>query len=651
MNTLLQSSRQLLGLAALLSLLAAGAPAGAGTLAADLKDRLEAGQPDEPIPVIVVLGDRVPRDTLARVGGKSGRAELIQALRTKAAQTQPPVIAQMQAQGGRDITPLWAINAIAARLPAAAIRGLERHPAVERIRLDVEVMAPEATLAEAATPEWNLNAIHAPDLWAQGMDGTGVVVASMDTGVDAAHPDLAPRWRGGSNSWYDPNGQHATPYDKTGHGTQAMGLIVGGSEGGSAIGVAPGSQWIAVKIFNDAGRSKLSVIHQGFQWLLDPDGNAASDDAPDVVNNSWGLNGTDQCSLEFQADIQVLKAAGIAVVFAAGNDGPSGYTSTSPANNPEGYAVGATDETHTVASFSSRGPSSCDGTTYPELVAPGVSVHSSDLSFGGLPLYVDVSGTSFAAPHVSGVMALLIQAHPDADVADLEAALAQTALDLGPEGPDHGYGHGLLDAVAASDHLAGQPAPENSAPTAANDAYSVPVGTTLTVAAPGVLGNDSDADGDTLSAQLESTTSGGNLVMNPDGSFSYTPASGTSADSFTYRASDGSLTSTIANVSISVAATNQPPVAADDSALTRRDTPITIAVLANDSDADGSLDPASVAIVAKPSRGGKVTPNPDGSVSYTPKRRFSGTETFGYTVQDNLGTPSNTATVTVQVER
>lgn len=88
--------------------------------------------------------------------------------------------------------------------------------------------------------------------------------------MDALHPDLAASWRSGPNSWFDPNGEHSTPYDANGHGTQTMSLMAGGDFGGTAIGVAPGAWWIAVKIFNDADVASLSVIHQGFQWLLDP---------------------------------------------------------------------------------------------------------------------------------------------------------------------------------------------------------------------------------------------------------------------------------------------------------------------------------------------------------------------------------------------
>lgn len=627
-------------------LLAANGPAPAGVIAADLAAALRDGE--TPVPVIVELAERVDPGTHA---GKARRAELIGALHSTAARTQPAVAAAIRAHGGGGLRQLWAINAIAASLPPAAVAALARHPAVARIRLDAEVAAPPVTPAAAAAPEWNIAALRVPELWTLGLDGSGVVVAGMDTGVDANHPDLAPRWRGGTNGWYDPNGQHATPYDRQGHGTQTMAIMVGGTAGGSAIGVAPGARWIAVKIFDDSGRSRLSRIHQGFQWLLDPDGNPATDDAPDVVNNSWGLAGSDQCSLEFQADLRVLKAAGIAVLFSAGNDGPAGYTSSSPANNPEGYAVGAVDAAGTVAPFSSRGPSACDGTPYPELVAPGVAVRSADLSFGGIANYVDVSGTSYAAPHLAGVMALLIQARPGATVADLEAALLQSARDLGPAGPDHAYGYGLADAAAALDALAGLPPPQNRPPHAGNDAYSVLAGTTLAVATPGLLGNDADPDGDPLSALLDSPPGGGSLTLRGDGSFSYVAAPGTLADSFTYRASDGSLSSAAATVSISVIQPNQAPVAADDSATTRKNTALRINVLANDRDPDGSLVPGSLAIVGKTARGGTATAQADGTVAFSPKRNFTGTDSFVYRVQDNLGAVSNPATVTVTVTR
>ena len=222
-------------------------------------------------------------------------------------------------------------------------------------------------------------------------------------------PDLSGRWRGGTNSWYDPFGQHTTsPMDRTGHGTQVMGLMVGGDAGGTSVGVAPGARWIAARIYNDAGQGTTSNTHLAFQWLLDPDHNPNTADAPQVVNNSWTYGSG--CNLTFAQDIQTLRAAGILPVFAAGN---SASLTSSPANNPGAMAVGSTTSSDTIASYSSRGPSACGepSNTFPELTAPGDNVRTTDL-YGG---YATFSGTSMAAPHVAGALALLLSAYPNLD--------------------------------------------------------------------------------------------------------------------------------------------------------------------------------------------------------------------------------------------
>jgi subtilisin family serine protease len=267
----------------------------------------------------------------------------------------------------------------------------------------------------------------------------------MDTGVDGSHPDLAGRWRGGNNSWYDPYGQHPTvPTDVNGHGTATMGVMVGGSAGGTAIGMAPEARWIAAKIFNDRGRTTTTTVHRAMQWLLDPDGNPATADSPDVVNNSWTMSSW-WCSTDFRFDLANLRAAGILPVFSAGNHGPSVRTVFSPANDTEAYAVGSVDGSDIVDPSSSRGPSACGGALAPRLTAPGVNIHTTDL-YG---FYVDASGTSLAAPHVAGALALLLSAAPDLSADRQAAALEGGATDLGLSGPDNTYGYGRLDVFGA----------------------------------------------------------------------------------------------------------------------------------------------------------------------------------------------------------
>ncbi len=335
------------------------------------------------VTVIVTLKDRAD---LSAIGGPDRRARqraVINALRAKASLSQVRLKALLETRRAQKrvdrITSFWMFNGFSVTATPDVIQELAAHPDVLQITPDEISIVPAAPLA-ANSPEQNLVAINAPALWNLGLYGQGVVVANMDTGVDVTHPDLTSRWRGGSNSWFDPFGQHpTTPTDLSGHGTGTMGVIVSGDAGGTSIGVAPQAQWIAVKIFNDAGSSTATAIHQGFQWLLDPDGNPNTADAPQVVNNSWAY-GTPGCNLEFQPDLQALVAAGIVPVFAAGNYGPSSSTSVSPANYPEALAVGAINNNNQIYAYSSRGPSACgeSQTIYPELVAPGVNVNTTD---------------------------------------------------------------------------------------------------------------------------------------------------------------------------------------------------------------------------------------------------------------------------------
>lgn len=442
---------------------AAGGLAGAGVVTPELVLEMARHAPGDRIPIIVQLAERVDILSFAPQDGRRSHTTLMSALKAQSALGLPRLKALLDRNRATDRKPLWINNAIAVTVPVRAIDALARDSAVGRIQYDAIVPfaapapAPAASVASSTRGAgWNIEAVQAPALWSLGARGAGVVVANMDTGVDLVHPDLQGRWRGGSNSWFDPSHQHDAPYDANGHGTQTMGLIVGGTAGGAAIGIAPAAKWIAVRIFNDAGLATLSNIHLAFQWLLDPDGDPATNDAPDVVNASWGLTGgaAGACNMEFNDDIQALSTAGTAVVFAAGNDGPAPASSTSPAANPASLSVGTLDETLGVSGQSSRGPSGCGGAIFPSIAAPGINVVSSDLSFGGLARFATVSGTSFAAPHVTGAIALLASAFPAATVTALKNAVIASAADVDLPGPDNNTGYGLINVLAAYQLLA-----------------------------------------------------------------------------------------------------------------------------------------------------------------------------------------------------
>jgi len=430
----------------------------AASLAPEVGAALNRLSPGETLPVIVSyrapVDGRSLRQELQGEMRRQRRAVVVERLRAAAAASAGALLTRLEAAGARDVHTLWIAGAIALRAPEPLVRMLAADADVLQVRLDAPIDAPLSYAGAIAAVEWNLDAIAAPALWSRGFRGAGAVVASLDTGVDLNNPDLAAAWRGGGNSWFDPYGQHARPIDLNGHGTQVTGLMVAGAGSGSAVGVAPDAKWVAARVFNDAGAAVESAIHRALQWALDPDGDPSTDDAPDVVNASWDLADPGACNSAFQADIDALRAADIAVVFAAGNFGPEHDTSTSPANTGHVVSVGAVDDGGKVALFSSRGPSACDGGQFPTMVAPGVGVMTTDLAaLGGSPAYVLVDGTSFAAPHVSGAIALLRGAAPLASVDQLEVALRSTAHDIGATGPDADSGYGLIDVAAALDAL------------------------------------------------------------------------------------------------------------------------------------------------------------------------------------------------------
>ena len=361
--------------------------------------------------------------------------------------------------------PFWIANAIAVQAQPAFFELLRTRDDIGWIYLDEEIeliypvrVAPAA--GEGRGVEVGIEIARAPELWGLGIDGTGVITADMDTGCDGSHPAFADRWRGlvadPSECWYDPAQGTSFPYDSGSHGTHTMGTMIGDDGGDNQIGMAPGAQWIAAAVVDVPGVSIYTEAIAAFEWFADPDGNpATTDDVPAVINNSWGIRGTPHCSDHFWDAIDVSEAAGVAVVFAAGNEGPMGYSLRSPADRIASefdvFSVGALKPNGTrITNFSSRGPSRCDWQTIkPEVSAVGEEVRSSVPNNG----YSTMDGTSMASPHVSGAIVLLRQAYPDATVEELKMALYYTAVDLGDVGEDNKYGRGRIDVMAAYEFL------------------------------------------------------------------------------------------------------------------------------------------------------------------------------------------------------
>lgn len=397
-------------------------------------------------------------------------------LRSHSSRTQR-LIRLFLRRNGAQFRPFWINNSLyvygadkalverlAARTDVAYIRGdrlVPLHTPVNR--------AP--SLSQAQAVQWNLDQVNAPEVWALGYTGQGVVVANIDTGVRYTHEALVDSYRGNNNdgtfthdyNWFDPAMNNPAPSDFVGHGSHTMGTMIGGDGVGpfsNDIGVAPDAQWIAAKGCGVIFCSEFRLIASA-EWILCPTRVDGSDpdcsQAPHVVNNSWGGSGGDDWYLSY---IRAWLAAGIAPVFSIGNSGPNCGTAGSPGDYNLVAGVGATDIDDVLANFSSKGPGGFRPLK-PDIVAPGDSVRSSVGS--GDSAYAVFSGTSMAAPHVAGGLALMLSADPDAGLLQLANALrlsTDTELGVPPgadncggraynEYPNEIYGWGRLDTLAA----------------------------------------------------------------------------------------------------------------------------------------------------------------------------------------------------------
>lgn len=384
---------------------------------------------------------------------------------------------------------LWVVDAVAVEAGLPVVQALASRPDVLALEYDGATLraTAEAGAASPSAPrgvEWNIARIGAPAVWAAGVTGQGIVYANADSGVSWQAPTLKRSYRGWDGSvaahdynWWDAirtdlsgNGGNPcgfglrAPCDDHSHGSHVMGIAVGDDGQGNQIGVAPGARWIACRNM-DEGTGSPSTYIECLQFFLAPtDLNGQNPDPskrPNVIGNSYGCVPEEGCTSDsLRAAVDNVRAAGIFFAAAAGNEGRGGCSTVSfpPAQYDSATSVGATDQNDGIAVFSSRGPVTADGSLRPkpDLVAPGVGVRSASRSG-----YVVFSGTSMAAPHVGGSVALLWSAFPElvGQVDATEKLLEDTASHLTSiEGcggdaptttPNNTFGHGRIDVAAA----------------------------------------------------------------------------------------------------------------------------------------------------------------------------------------------------------
>ena len=374
-------------------------------------------------------------------------AYVFEQLTAVAQRTQPPLIAALK-KPDADYRLTGLRNMIWVRGDTAVLQQMAQRPDVAHIYANPTVKLEEPAVAECCrrhsgrqSIEWNINLVNAPGMWAAGITGQGIVIGGQDTGYDWDHVGLINQYRGWDGAaadhnynWHDAihsgggvcGPDSVEPCDDHGHGTHTMGTMVGNdlpptdpdwpAGAANAVGMAPGAHWIGCRNMN-VGDGTPATYAECYQWFIAPtdlnDENPDPAQAPHVINNSWACPVSEGCTDPnvLLTVVENVRAAGIVTVHSAGNSGPCCSTINTPAAIYDAsFTVAATTSSDTIASFSSRGPVTVDGSDRlkPDISAPGYNIRSTTRN----DLYGISSGTSMAGPHVAGLVALILAAEP-----------------------------------------------------------------------------------------------------------------------------------------------------------------------------------------------------------------------------------------------
>jgi subtilisin family serine protease len=462
---------------------------------AALETRMQSGGD---VDVMILVAGRATAPSRASMPDPvARRTEFVRRLQQSATSSQRDLRAWLRGHGIEHRS-YWIGNSIAATVPAELVPELAARADVVAVESNAPALqrSPVPEFASGHAPDaptavaWGVTKVRAPEVWALGIRGAGIVVAGQDTGYQWDHPALRAKYRGWNGSsadhnynWHDAitqliaGGSNScginltVPCDDNGHGTHTMGTMVGDDGAAQQIGVAPDAKWISCRNMEE-GDGRPETYTDCFQWFVAPTDLAGANPqpalAPHIINNSWGCPASELCDANAIAAMRIVvenvKAAGILVVVSAGNSGSGCNTIDTPAAMYEAsFTVGWTNSSDGISGSSSRGPVRIDGVDRlkPNVAAPGSSICSS-VPGGGYSC--GYSGTSMAGPHVAGVAALLMQANPaligDPDAVEdiLEASTVQLTSTQtcgsapafpGSVVPNATFGWGRIDAFAA----------------------------------------------------------------------------------------------------------------------------------------------------------------------------------------------------------
>lgn len=460
-----------------------------GTIFPGLQQEMRTSDNSDLLSVLIKPVGSVDTDYIAAATQGMTRDErrefAAQVMKDRSAEAQAGILLELSTFGSesvQDIHPFWIVNAISVSLSTEVIEQIVIRDDVLYIRLMsttnalIEPVEIHPTTHDELTDgiAWGVSQIGAPDVWALGYYGSGVLVSIVDTGVNYNHQDLH------NNMWHDTDaGFHygwdfenndGDPMDNHGHGSHCAGSVAGDGTAGTETGVAPGATIMALRVANSFGAE--AQLWDAFQFSIDY--------GADVISTSMGWPQSQSPDRQsWRESEENVLAAGICHSIAAGNEGgnPSTYGDIrTPGDCPPPWlhpdqtttgglsavvTVGATDSNDNIASFSSVGYSTWKfdapwydyidtapdiGLIDPDISGPGVNIVSCNLTATG---YTTMSGTSMATPHLAGCMALVLSANPTLSPAQVDSILEVTALERGTPGKDNVYGSGRVQAYEA----------------------------------------------------------------------------------------------------------------------------------------------------------------------------------------------------------